>query len=236
MLELVNIWNKHLLWMSDILTEISSTSKKVSKILETENIGNCKNHILELLKLNFNNSEDMNEIMEDYLKYREYILWLIKVIITRQEYDYLTKLKNRHSLVETWNEFIKEWKNLNVIIIDLNDFKIKNDTFWHDYWDIMLRLFSIYISYFFNWNENVVFRTWWDEFIIYSTLDDIDSSMESFKLFLNNWIIIDWIDNWYYKDLDNMINNYNNQRGEILIYLIFLKIFLFLIDIQILLI
>lgn len=142
MLELVNIWNKHLLWMSDILTEISSTSKKVSKILETKNIGNCKNHILELLKLNFNNSEDMNEIMEDYLKYREYILWLIKVIITRQEYDYLTKLKNRHSLVETWNEFIKEWKNLNVIIIDLNDFKIKNDTFWHDYWDIMLRLFQ----------------------------------------------------------------------------------------------
>ncbi len=213
-IDFVNKWDNNLLNVVDITTEVWKISKKIIEILESENIDICKNHVIELSKIIFNDSNILTDIMEDYLKYRKQFLWLIKVIITWQEYDCLTKLKNRHSLVETWNEFINEWKNFNVIIIDLNDFKIKNDTFWHAYWDIMLRIFSIYLSYFFNGNENVVFRSWWDEFIIYSTLDNIDSSIETFKAFLKNWIIIDWINSWYYNDLDNMINDYNIQEKK----------------------
>ncbi len=90
--------------------------------------------------------------------------------IKKQAYtDYLTGLPNRHQCDETLSRLVNERRGVNspfyLFFIDLDDFKIVNDSFGHDYGDGVLKSFAKYLTETYT-GKNQVFRLGGDEFVI----------------------------------------------------------------------
>lgn len=83
--------------------------------------------------------------------------------------DHLTWLFNRRSMELYLDDAIankrRNWENYWVIMIDIDFFKIINDTYWHNTWDIVLEEISILFREFFR-EEDKICRWWWEEFLI----------------------------------------------------------------------
>lgn len=83
--------------------------------------------------------------------------------------DYLTSLPNRRSIKEKLSYFIEEASNnsnkLGVLFIDLDEFKIINDTFGHNIGDDLLKKASIRLKNVIR-TKDIVARLGGDEFII----------------------------------------------------------------------
>ncbi len=84
-------------------------------------------------------------------------------------YDHLTNLPNRYSFDDHLQEAIFDAKNNNlsgyVLFIDMDDFKIVNDAYGHDYGDALLLEFAHFLREQFA-RENRVFRFGGDEFVV----------------------------------------------------------------------
>lgn len=90
--------------------------------------------------------------------------------IEEQAYtDYLTGLPNRLDCDESLSTLLENTKQLKqpayLFFIDLDDFKIVNDSYGHDYGDGVLKSFAEYLKATFTGN-NQVFRLGGDEFVI----------------------------------------------------------------------
>ena len=83
--------------------------------------------------------------------------------------DHLTWLFNRRSMELYLDDAIankrRNWENYWVIMIDIDFFKIINDTYWHNTWDVVLEEISILFREFFR-EEDKICRWWWEEFLI----------------------------------------------------------------------
>ena len=83
--------------------------------------------------------------------------------------DQLTGLNNRHHLETCLNRAIVQAREAGetgyVLFIDMDDFKIINDAYGHDYGDAILREISKFLKSYFG-TDNTVFRFGGDEFVI----------------------------------------------------------------------
>lgn len=118
--------------------------------------------------------------------------------------DSLTWLYNRYYVEKVISANIKrilEWNNYNfcVWLIDLDFFKKINDEYGHLAWDLVLQNFAKFMVESVNEIEkekaketlnrrnqkrNIIFRYWWEEFLVLSSL-----SKENLKIFLDNCLL-----------------------------------------------
>ena len=118
--------------------------------------------------------------------------------------DSLTWLYNRYYVEKVISANIKsilEWNNYNfcVWLIDLDFFKKINDEYGHLAWDLVLQNFAKFMVESVNeiekekaketlnrrnWKRNIIFRYWWEEFLVLSSL-----SKENLKIFLDNCLL-----------------------------------------------
>ncbi|MDR2051302.1 MAG: bifunctional diguanylate cyclase/phosphodiesterase [Deltaproteobacteria bacterium] len=83
--------------------------------------------------------------------------------------DYLTGLSNRQACDEELSRMLKNLHTVKtpayLFFIDLDDFKIVNDSFGHDYGDGVLVAFAEFLKRVFH-GKNLVFRLGGDEFVV----------------------------------------------------------------------
>lgn len=112
--------------------------------------------------------------------------------------DWLTWLYNRffaEKVMAANIDRINSWINFDfcVWLLDLNLFKNINDLYWHAAWDFVLKNFANFMLWELkklekpidnwkrkNWRRNMIFRFWWEEFLVLSSL-----SKNKFKSFLD---------------------------------------------------
>lgn len=93
--------------------------------------------------------------------------WLINdikltlALINVQYKDALTGAFNKKYATEIFKN-----KKYSTIFIDITDFKHLNDTFWHAFWDEVLKEVVHVLNKSIKSREDRVFRNWWDEFVI----------------------------------------------------------------------
>ncbi len=208
----INSWTKVVCSTIKKIDEIKIVSSKIIQIIEWIEDYSEKQKILTLIDQISDNIWNIKNINKKLLENREVTVNLIIDILNKYEIDTLTSLKNRTSLEEIWNDCLKKWKNLSVTIIDLDNLKTINDTLWHPYWDIILRLYSIYLSFYFNNDRSTVFRTWWDEFMILSDLDNIEDMIKLLDNSIKNWFILPCIKRWDEKILNDMIKGHDTKK------------------------
>lgn len=103
-------------------------------------------------------------------------------LLTQPYYDPLTGALTR--------SFLREWRNLEkteytVILLDLDNFKILNDTHWHQAWDKHLQKAAEFFSSVVRYGQDYLIRTGWDEFIL--LIDSFDRSViERITMALHN--------------------------------------------------
>ncbi|WKY46195.1 diguanylate cyclase [Eubacteriaceae bacterium ES2] len=111
-----------------------------------------------------------------------FISLLLLVKMKEKEYhanfDYLTKLKNRHSLFEDVKKL--DISEFSLFFIDLNKFKVINDTYGHDVGDEILIEVSNRLKNVFG--VDFLYRYGGDEFIAFvkeSVADDLENSIDN---------------------------------------------------------
>jgi len=117
-------------------------------------------------------SEEQLEIL-DYLSKQASIIWENKISVESLRFeadkDVLTKFGNRNSFEKYLDKIaLSNEKNLGIVMIDLDDFKILNDTNGHDYGDKILMIFSEIVFKHIRKTDNV-FRYGGDEFVLFLT-------------------------------------------------------------------
>ncbi|WGW00431.1 GGDEF domain-containing protein [Vibrio sp. YMD68] len=138
----------------------------------------------QLLQLFFNNVGEMvmrissqeslieaNNLLEKRIAERTHELEIAnKKLSNIAQQDMLTMLKNRRAYEEV---LIKQWQAqwqskgyLSLAVMDLDGFKMVNDTYGHQAGDELLQLLSKYLQIFFHRPSETVFRIGGDEFAI----------------------------------------------------------------------
>jgi diguanylate cyclase (GGDEF)-like protein len=119
-----------------------------------------------------------NKILEEQDKLIDENKELWKIANT----DALTWLRNARWLNQDINELVKKYHHkkilrwVSIAVLDIDDFKSINDTYWHWNWDTILINLSLLLTSYF-WDEDfTVYRKWWEEFVIVSEIDN-----ETFK-------------------------------------------------------
>jgi diguanylate cyclase (GGDEF)-like protein/PAS domain S-box-containing protein len=98
-------------------------------------------------------------------------------------YDSLTQLRNRHSLTLDGERLISEQKEFALLFIDIDNFKLINDTKGHDIGDQVLVEFAKKLKS--HTNSDFVYRLGGDEFIVMVYNLDFDHYLSSLLLALN---------------------------------------------------
>ncbi|SDN30886.1 diguanylate cyclase (GGDEF) domain-containing protein [Desulfonauticus submarinus] len=102
--------------------------------------------------------------------------------------DYLTKLYNRRymeiRLKEAINLYQREKIPISILFIDLDNFKIINDNYGHDFGDIVLKQIAITMNTVLR-DKDIVFRYGGDEFCILLFNTDLNQSLQIGRRILN---------------------------------------------------
>lgn len=94
-------------------------------------------------------------------------------------HDELTSVKNRHSFTRDIRGYFD--KPLRLLLIDIDNFKLMNDTFGHDYGDELLREFTRLLQEQFPGQD--IFRYGGDEFIVATENGTSEILLESLRSF-----------------------------------------------------
>lgn len=139
-------------------------------------------------KLTLKGVSDSNGKVVSILARRENIN---SVIVERQKYkdkatlDFLTQVFNRATLIESSTQLIKEgYKSLSVIMLDIDDLKIVNDSCGHAQGDATLSEFSQKLKAVFT--KDIIGRYGGDEFLVVikdNTLEQLNQKIH--KLFIS---------------------------------------------------
>ena len=108
-------------------------------------------------------------------------------LLRLSQIDQLTKIYNHHTSFIKIESFLEQHRNDKLVflaMIDIDDFKLVNDTHGHQFGDEVLeRLSKILYRIDLGNNERVVGRYGGDEFIVAGIVDDIDDVPKGFKKF-----------------------------------------------------
>ncbi|MGM0640246.1 MAG: sensor domain-containing diguanylate cyclase [Thermotogota bacterium] len=129
-------------------------------------------------------TEEQIEIL-DYLSKQASIIWENKISIESLRFeadkDVLTKFGNRNSFEKYLDKIaLSDEKNLGIVMIDLDDFKVLNDENGHDYGDKILMTFSEIVFKYIRKTDNV-FRYGGDEFVLFLTSVEEDVMYDIIK-------------------------------------------------------
>lgn len=123
-----------------------------------------------------------------------YMLKLDKEI----DIDILTSTKNRHYLKNLLSDYFKQDANISLAVIDIDNFKGVNDTYGHNFGDLVLRRVSkILLKNLEGMTSHHVVRTGGDEFLILGIAVDEN---ELYKTCIK-----------ICEDVSNLVLKYNNE-------------------------
>ena len=89
-------------------------------------------------------------------------------------HDDLTGIPNRRALYTKLKQLKEQKKQFSLVFLDVNDFKLINDTFGHSYGDDVLKKVAQLLTTCCN-NSGMIFRQAGDEFIL--IFEDIDAHL-----------------------------------------------------------
>lgn len=131
--------------------------------------------------------------------------------------DTLTWALNRKAFHDDLNKIFeqKERKNelghLVMVMMDIDNFKVINDTFWHDAGDEVLKQFTATVNSNIR-SEDKIYRMGWDEFVIIFKTDNFDLILNKVNIirekFYNHLFFFheksfSWVGtSWWLKDID----------------------------------
>lgn len=136
---------------------------------------------------------DIKEIRRELGKTEELMRELEKTkekLSKVEESTRIDPLTSAYSL-KAYNDDIRavlmEYKERNIVIafIDLDDFKVFNDKFWHDAGNIVLQKFTQFVQSNLHRKDDRLYRVGWDEFIILIESDDFDGVISKFNRLRN---------------------------------------------------
>lgn len=101
--------------------------------------------------------------------------------------------------------------NIVVVMMDIDNFKLINDSFWHDAWDEVLKQFTLTVTSNVR-SEDKIYRIWGDEFVIIFKTNDSDLIINKINrireifhrhLFFFNGKTLSWVwSSWWAKDIN----------------------------------
>lgn len=176
---------------------------------------NC-NKCLELTEKNRKLSEKYHKKISEYE-------WKVKKLESKVYIDELTQAFNRRKFDEIYYLKISKMltspnKSFSVAMIDLDNFKAINDEFWHSQWDIILQEVRDIIQKQLKWKHSALFRYWWEEFAILSTLwkDDLSTLLEHIlQIMRTNPIKIQNWDELIYVTYSAWVSQYNESMNSL---------------------
>lgn len=131
--------------------------------------------------------------------------------------DTLTWVLNRKALDDdlkflfNHKERKNETSNLVIVMMDIDNFKLINDSFWHDAGDDVLKTLTSTISNNIRWDDKI-YRIGWDEFVIIFKTNDFDLIVKKInnirEIFFNQLFAFDTKSlsgigtSWWVKDVD----------------------------------
>ena len=118
-------------------------------------------------------------IIVNAIRIREFVL--TRKINIQKDTDDLTGLKNKGALTRAINEFLAdENKDKGIMLmLDINDFKMVNDTYGHDVGDSVINQFGSFLAETFKGND-IIGRFGGDEFIVFiKDSDDVDAAAKA---------------------------------------------------------
>lgn len=113
----------------------------------------------------------------------------------KAQIDYLTKLYNRRAINEIIDDKInklqnKQINNISIAICDLDNFKSLNDTYGHDFGDLVLKEVSSLLKNESSKNDNIFVSRWGgEEFLILLTNhshEETHKKLENIKILVEN--------------------------------------------------
>lgn len=153
-------------------------------------------HLIEfyypnLLPINHEKSHDLGKIIQVPIMFLFTYFILITFLKAYEDtnyelyklanFDTLTGLYNRRYFNEKLNK-IKDNKNMNLVLFDLDNFKGVNDNYGHLEGDNVLKYFSSLIREKFNKEENMLGRWGGDEFVLVSLANEKELMLKLLKL------------------------------------------------------
>lgn len=175
-----------LTWFEEILdNSIDSMTTVVRKLLESEDeISKLKcikcitdwNSCSDLpwivsklvdiiLKQKKSSQETILQLEEEKTK----AIKLNKELISKNEElqkDKLTWLGNRYKFEQDFQKLLQEDLIVSIWVLDIDDFKKINDTYWHSVWDKVLEYFAKFLNSKWNLEKMNFYRFWGEEFVI----------------------------------------------------------------------
>lgn len=166
----------------------------------------------------FNEAIERLESIQNSLNYDKSDLDIIRNIIRmlkaakkeiqlhESEKDLLTELYQRRKWLSKIDERLLNLENTDIsylLIIDIDNFKKINDTYWHINWDEVIKALWKYLRERFRRSSDITIRYWWEEFLVYIECKWNNDSYDKRN-----------------KDINNIIDNLLNEIREIEIELI----------------
>ncbi|MGL4741603.1 MAG: putative bifunctional diguanylate cyclase/phosphodiesterase [Sarcina sp.] len=152
-------------WVFNDLTIISENTKKFSKIMNVADDDLWpKSNIIEIKNLVENVRRMICELRLSFIELKKSEEMLYELAY----YDNLTKIPNRLYFKKSLDELVQSIKNqekIGIIFLDLNRFKVINDTLGHDVGDKLLVEVATRLSNLQN-NRTQIFRLGGDEFVV----------------------------------------------------------------------
>ena len=125
-------------------------------------------------------------IVANSVRIREFVL--TRKINIQKDLDELTGLKNKAALTKEINEYLADnSKNKGIMLmLDINNFKMVNDTYGHDVGDSIIHQFGVFLSQIFTHDE-ILGRFGGDEFIVFiKNTDDPVKAGDLARAIVNN--------------------------------------------------
>jgi len=197
--ELEKILNTSMTTMNWTIENLIENEEKLSyyfnsetKLLTTwEECDNIKIVISKLIEIILSQKESNQDTIWKLKDEKEKAIELNKDLIIKNEFlqkDKLTWLPNRYKFETDFEklqkEFEKNWKIFSFSILDIDNFKGINDTYWHLMWDKVLEFFPNFLIKNLNDEWENIYRFWWEEFVILMEENKIDMTKKLSEILL----------------------------------------------------
>lgn len=179
-------------WTDTTITPYIGDDWKIEKFIV------IRHDVTDLVQTKLALREKNNELE----RLKESLTYENRQLIELSNEDALTWLNNRRYFDYTFETEVKNanltWTPLSLIVLDIDNFKIINDTYWHKIWDLVLqKLWNMLKKY--KRKQDISVRYWGEEFRILLPWTDIDWAKIYFGQLQEQIKLIDFKDDLWNK-------------------------------------